>query len=156
MKAIQHVERDHIRKIPEFRVGDTVRIHVQVVEGDKVRAQVFQGTVLARSGGGLRETFTVRKVSGGVAVERIFPLHSPTVVKIERTREGKVRRAKLTYMRDRKGKSARISGRDISQAVIAEEAARLEAEAAAEAAERAAETATPEVVAEPEAAAATE
>jgi len=148
MKAIQRVEREHLKKIPEFRVGDTVRVHVQVIEGDKVRAQVFQGTVLARSGGGLRETFTVRKVSGGVAVERIFPLHSPGVVKIERTREGNVRRAKLTYMRARKGKAARITGRDVSQAVIAEEAARLEAEAAAEAAARAPQV-TPEAADKP-------
>jgi large subunit ribosomal protein L19 len=80
------------------------------VEGDKVRNQIFQGAVIGRRGGGLRETFTVRKVSSNVAVERTFPLHSPSVVKIERIREGRVRRAQLTYMKARKGKTARISG----------------------------------------------
>jgi|GEM_PF-616677 len=149
MKSILRVEREHMKRIPYFSVGDTVRVHVQVVEGEKVRAQIFQGTVLARSGGGLRETFTVRKISGNISVERIFPLHSPSVVKIERTREGHVRRAKLNYMRDRKGKKARIAGRDVSQEAkaelekmareaAAEAAAKAEAEAAAKAATEAA------------------
>jgi large subunit ribosomal protein L19 len=112
MKALLRVERDFLKKrIPEFSVGDTVKVHVKVVEGDKVRNQVFQGTVIGRRGGGVRETFTVRKISSNVAVERTFPLHSPNVVKIERIREGKVRRAQLTYMRSRKGKQARIAGR---------------------------------------------
>jgi len=88
-----------------------VKVHVKVVEGDKVRNQIFQGTVIGRRGGGVRETFTVRKISSNVAVERTFPLHSPNVVKIERVREGRVRRAQLTYMRSRKGKQARIAGR---------------------------------------------
>ena len=112
MKALLRVERDFLKKrIPEFSVGDTIKVHVKVVEGDKVRNQVFQGTVIGRHGGGVRETFTVRKISSNVAVERTFPLHSPNVVKIERVREGRVRRAQLTYMRSRKGKQARIAGR---------------------------------------------
>ena len=112
MKALLRVERDFLKKrIPEFSVGDTVKVHVKVVEGDKVRNQIFQGTVIGRRGGGVRETFTVRKISSNVAVERTFPLHSPNVVKIERVREGRVRRAQLTYMRGRKGKQARIAGR---------------------------------------------
>src|SRR4029079_9957355 len=98
MKALLRVERDFLKKrIPEFSVGDTVKVHVKVVEGDKVRNQIFQGTVIGRRGGGVRETFTVRKISSNVAVERTFPLHSPNVVKIERIREGRVRRAQLTY-----------------------------------------------------------
>ena len=114
MKALLRVEREFMKdRIPVFSVGDTVKVHVKVVEGDKVRNQIFQGAVIGRRGGGLRETFTVRKVSSNVAVERTFPLHSPSVVKIERIREGRVRRAQLTYMRDRKGKMARITGRQV-------------------------------------------
>ncbi len=94
--------------IPEFHAGDTLDIHVRVVEGDKERIQVFQGVVLQRSGTGVNETVTVRKVSNGVGVERIFPIHSPAINKIERVREGKVRRAKLFYLRNRRGKAARI------------------------------------------------
>ena len=145
MREIQRVEREHMKQFPEFTSGDTVRVHVQVVEGEKVRTQVFQGMVLGRKGGGLRETFTVRKISGNVAVERIFPMHSPSIVKIEKVREGKVRRAKLTYMRGLKGKKARLSGRDMSAAEIAGQPDRelekpAEAEAAApEPAEAAAE-----------------
>ena len=92
-----------------FNPGDTLRVHVRIKEGDKERVQVFQGTVIGRRGGGLGETFTVRKVSGGVGVERIFPLHSPNIAKIERIREGQVRRAKLYYLRGLTGKSARIA-----------------------------------------------
>ncbi len=111
MKALLRVERDNMKKkSPEFSVGDTVRVHVKVIEGEKVRSQVFQGTVIGRRGGGLRETFIVRKISANIAVERIFPVHSPNVVKIERIRMGRVRRAQLTYMKDRKGKRARIAG----------------------------------------------
>jgi large subunit ribosomal protein L19 len=110
MKALMRVERENLKKkIPDFSVGDTVRVHVKVVEGDKVRNQIFQGTVIGRRGGGVRETFTVRKISSNIAVERTFPLHSPNVVKIERVRGGHVRRAQLTYMRGRKGKAARIA-----------------------------------------------
>ena len=94
--------------IPEFGAGDTVRIHVRVIEGDKERTQVFEGTVIQRKGSGIQETFTVRKISQGIAIERIFPLHSPRLAKIERMREGRVRRARLFYLRGRKGRAARI------------------------------------------------
>jgi len=111
MKALLRVERDNMKKkVPEFSVGDTVRVHVKVIEGEKVRSQVFQGTVIGRRGGGLRETFIVRKISANIAVERLFPIHSPNVEKIERIRKGRVRRAQLNYMKERKGKRARIAG----------------------------------------------
>ncbi len=97
--------------LPDFRPGDTVAVHYRVVEGDKERTQVFEGVVIKRQGSGINETFTVRKVSGGIGVERIFPLHSPNIQKIEHKRMGKVRRAKLYYLRERKGKSARIAER---------------------------------------------
>ena len=97
--------------IPEFRAGDTVKVHVKVVEGTRSRVQVFQGVVIRRQGGGVRETFTVRKVSFGVGVERTFPLHSPVIDKIEVASRGIVRRAKLYYLRDRRGKAARIRER---------------------------------------------
>ncbi|MGC8762757.1 MAG: 50S ribosomal protein L19 [Acidobacteriota bacterium] len=106
---IRAVEQGALRTdIPEFKAGDTVRVHVKVREGEKERIQVFQGVVVARKHGGIRETVTVRKISGGVGVERIFPLHSPILDKIERVSEGKVRRAKLYYLRNLKGKKARI------------------------------------------------
>ena len=94
--------------LPDFRAGDTVKVHVKVVEGNKTRIQVFQGVVIGRQGAGVRETFTVRKVSYGVGVERTFPVHSPSVAKIEVLRKGDVRRAKLYYLRDRVGKAAKI------------------------------------------------
>ncbi|MGH2772017.1 MAG: 50S ribosomal protein L19 [Actinomycetota bacterium] len=94
--------------LPEFRAGDTVKVHVRVVEGNRVRVQLFQGIVIARQGSGVRETFTVRKVSFNVGVERMFPVHSPTVAKIEVVSRGDVRRAKLYYLRSRSGKSARV------------------------------------------------
>ncbi len=94
--------------IPEFKAGDTVKVHVRVIEGEKERIQIFQGTVLERSGNGINEMFTVRKVSAGVGVERIFPLHSPRIAKIETVRRGKVRRAKLFYLSQLHGKAARI------------------------------------------------
>jgi large subunit ribosomal protein L19 len=94
--------------VPDFAAGDTVKVHVRVVEGQKERIQVFQGVVIARSGSGVRETFTVRKVSYGVGVERTFPLHAPTIAKIEVASRGDVRRAKLYYLRDRVGKAAKI------------------------------------------------
>jgi large subunit ribosomal protein L19 len=112
MNQLQQVETPYLRQTtPEFRPGDTVRIHVRVVEGDKERIQMFQGVVIARRGDGTRETFTVRKISGGIGVERIFPLHSPNVDKIEVLRQGKVRRAKLYYLRQLRGKAARIEER---------------------------------------------
>ena len=94
--------------LPQFRSGDTLRIHVRVREGEKERIQIFEGDVIQRKGSGIQETFTVRKVTQGVAVERIFPLHSPRIARIENIRRGKVRRARLFYLRPRKGKAARI------------------------------------------------
>ncbi len=97
--------------IPEFRAGDTLKVHVRVVEGNRSRIQVFQGVVIRRQGGGIRETFTVRKVSFGVGVERTFPVHTPVVEKIEVLTRGDVRRAKLYYLRDLRGKAAKIKER---------------------------------------------
>jgi large subunit ribosomal protein L19 len=94
--------------VPEFRAGDTLAVHVRVIEGDKERIQVFQGVCIKIKGGGINETFTVRKISNGVGVERIFPLHSPRLAKIDVVRRGRVRRAKLYYLRNLKGKAARI------------------------------------------------
>ena len=109
MKRIAQIEKKYLREhTPEFRSGDTVKVHVLIKEGDKERIQVFQGDVISRRGGGTAETFTVRKISDGIGVERVFPLHSPNVAKIERVRQGSVRRSKLYYMRDLTGKSARI------------------------------------------------
>ncbi len=99
--------------VPDFRTGDTVRVHYQVIEGDKVRVQIFEGTVIARRGGGIDETFMVRKISGGVGVERVFPLNSPRIAKIEITRHGKVRRSKLFYLRKKTGRAARIKERRV-------------------------------------------
>ncbi|MDR0342408.1 MAG: 50S ribosomal protein L19 [Nocardiopsaceae bacterium] len=110
--AIADLERAQIRSdIPDFRPGDTLRVHVRVVEGNRSRIQVFQGVVIRRQGGGARETFTVRKVSYGVGVERTFPLNSPSIDKIEVATRGRVRRAKLYYLRSRRGKAARIRER---------------------------------------------
>src|ERR1051325_9944563 len=97
--------------IPTFRAGDTLKVHARVVEGNRSRIQVFQGVVIRRQGGGLRETFTVRKVSFGVGVERTFPLHAPTIDRLEVVSRGRVRRAKLYYLRERRGKRARIRER---------------------------------------------
>ena len=103
------VEASQLREgLPSFSPGDTIKVHVKVKEGDKERIQVFQGVVIARRGGGNREMFTVRKVSGGVGVERQFPLYSPSIDKIEVARHGRVRRAKLYYLRNLRGKAARI------------------------------------------------
>jgi large subunit ribosomal protein L19 len=115
MDPIGGIDAAGLKKdVPEFRPGDRVRVHVRVVEGDKSRIQVFEGDVVGRrSGNGLRATFTVRKISGGVGVERIFPLHSPVVEKIEVVRQGKVRRAKLYFLRERAGKRARIQERGV-------------------------------------------
>lgn len=112
MSLLANVERPYLKDdVPEFRAGDTVKVHVRVVEGKKERIQIFQGVVIARKGGGTRETFTVRKISGGIGVERVFPLHSPIIDKIEVNRRGKVRRAKLYYLRELRGKAARIEER---------------------------------------------
>ena len=112
MIELQQVELPYLKTdVPEFRAGDNVRVHVRVIEGEKERIQVFQGVVIGRRGGGTRETFAVRKISGGVAVERVFPLHSPTIAKLEVVRQGRVRRAKLYYLRNLRGKAARINER---------------------------------------------
>ena len=109
MNRTDLVEKPRLRDdLPDFRPGDTVKVHVRVVEAGRERIQVFQGVVIRRRGGGLRETFTVRKVSFGVGVERTFPLHSPTIAKIDIANRGDVRRAKLYYLRQRRGKAARI------------------------------------------------
>ena len=109
MRKLDGVVADQFRDdIPAFRAGDTVKVHVKVIEGSRSRIQVFQGIVIARQGSGIGETFTVRKVSFGVGVERTFPLHAPTIDKIEVDRRGDVRRAKLYYLRGLRGKAARI------------------------------------------------
>jgi large subunit ribosomal protein L19 len=108
-EKIQSVEAGGLRAdLPVFKAGDTIRVHVKVREGEKERLQVFQGVVIARKHGGIRETITVRKISNGVGVERVFPLHSPIVDKVELVSQGKIRRAKLYYLRALKGKKARI------------------------------------------------
>ena len=120
MNITDLVERSHLRKgIPAFRPGDTVKVHVRVVEGNRERVQVFQGVVIRRSGGGLRETFTVRKISFGVGVERTFPVHSPSIAKLEVVQRGHVRRAKLYYLRELRGKKARIKERRVDEAKLA-------------------------------------
>ncbi len=109
MKSTDLVDNQYIRTdVPDFASGDEVKVHVKVVEGNKERVQVFQGNVIARSGSGVAETYTVRKISYGVGVERTFPVHTPTVAKLEVVKRGDVRRAKLYYLRDRVGKAAKI------------------------------------------------
>ncbi len=109
MDWVKMVEARELReKPPTFAVGDTVKVHVKVREGEKERIQVFEGMVIARRGGGVNASFTVRKISDGVGVERIFPLHSPILDRVEVVRQGRVRRAKLYYLRERRGKAARI------------------------------------------------
>ncbi len=111
-EIIRKIQQDYMKDdIPEFRAGDTVRVHVKVVEGQRERIQVYEGVVIKRRGSGVNATYTVRKISYGVGVERTFPLHSPKVEKIELVRRGKVRRSKLYYLRDRVGKAARIKER---------------------------------------------
>jgi large subunit ribosomal protein L19 len=109
MNTLDALDADSLRAdIPDFRPGDTVKVHVRVVEGNRSRIQVFQGVIIRRQGGGIRETFTVRKVSFGVGVERTFPVHTPVVEKIEVVTRGDVRRAKLYYLRELRGKAAKI------------------------------------------------
>ena len=109
MNTLDSIESAYLRDdIPEFAPGDTVKVHVRVIEAGKERVQVYEGVVIARSGSGARETFTVRKISFGVGVERIFPVHAPIIAKVEVIRRGDVRRAKLYYLRDRVGKATRI------------------------------------------------
>jgi large subunit ribosomal protein L19 len=120
MNETQLIERSFLRTdIPAFRPGDTVKVHVRVVEGNRERIQVFQGVVIRRQNAGLRETFTVRKISFGVGVERTFPIHSPSIAKLEVIQHGRVRRAKLYYLRDLRGKKARIKERRIDDAKLA-------------------------------------
>ena len=112
MQSLDHLDSASLRDdVPDFRPGDTIKVHVRVVEGTRSRVQIFQGVVIRRHGGGVRETFTVRKVSFGVGVERTFPLHSPIYERIELVSRGDVRRAKLYYLRDLRGKAAKIKQR---------------------------------------------
>ena len=111
MDAIKAISQDSLKKqVPAFSIGDTVRVDVNIREGERERIQQFEGTVIARKGSGVSETFTVRRVSYGVGVERVFPLHSPNVKAIQVVRRGRVRRAKLYYLRDRVGKAAKVKG----------------------------------------------
>ena len=131
MNKTDLVDAPYLRTdLPEFRPGDTVKVHVRVVEAGRERIQVFQGVVIRRQGGGLQETFTVRKISFGVGVERTFPLHSPSIGKLEVVSRGHVRRAKLYYLRERRGKKARIRERRLGEDELAAIAA-AEAERAA-------------------------
>ena len=115
MNIIEQLNREQIarlgKQIPDFQPGDTLQVNVKVVEGERTRVQAYEGVCIARSGGGLNESFTVRKISYGEGVERVFPIHSPMIDSIKVVRRGKVRRAKLYYLRDRRGKSARIAER---------------------------------------------
>src|SRR5271157_6101300 len=127
MHPTETIDRDSLRTdIPDFRPGDTVKVHVRVVEGNRERVQVFQGAVIRRQGGGVRETFSVRKISFGVGVERTFPVHSPIIAKIEVATLGDVRRAKLYYLRERSGKAAKIKERRVPRGKA--DAAETEAE----------------------------
>ena len=109
MDALKIIAQDSMKaEAPQFNVGDTVKVHVKITEGDKSRIQVFEGTVIAKKHGGINETFTVRRVAHGCGIERVFPVHTPAVDKVEVVRYGKVRRAKLYYLRDRVGKAAKV------------------------------------------------
>ena len=142
MDIIAQIDAEQIKKlnptIPEFSPGDTVIVNVKVKEGERTRVQAYEGVCIARNGGGINESFTVRKISYGEGVERVFPIYSPMIDSIKVVRRGKVRRAKLYYLRDRRGKSARIAEK---QETSAEKAARVEAKAAKKAKEKAAKTA---------------
>ena len=113
MNVIDSITKEYMKSdIPDFNVGDTVKVHIKIKEGNRERIQIFEGFVLKRQNGGISETFTVRKISNGVGVEKTFPLHSPKIEKIEVVRKGDVRRAKLNYMRQRTGKSAKIKTKE--------------------------------------------
>lgn len=113
-EIIRQIEMDHMRyDIPEFRAGDTISVHIRLIEGEKERIQVFKGTVIRVRGSGTNRTFTVRKVSDGIGVERTFPMHSPSIEKIEVVDRGKVRQSRIYYLRDRKGKAARIKSKNL-------------------------------------------
>ena len=165
--VIENLERAQLRRVPQFGAGDRVRVHFQVIEGTRRRTQVFEGVVIKRQGHGARETFTVRKQSFGVGVERTFPLHSPKIEKIDVAARGDVRRAKLYYLRERVGKRARVRERrytgpeqSVTPGLLHDPVAALEAEAQAAAEEAEAEEAPaeeePAADAEPEAEASTE
>jgi large subunit ribosomal protein L19 len=164
--VIESLERQQLRRVPDFQPGDRVRVHFQVVEGSRRRTQVFEGVVIKRQGEGVRETFTVRKHSFGVGVERTFPLHSPKIERIEVAARGDVRRAKLYYLRGRVGKRARVrerryAGPEATEVVEAEAAAAADAEVPGDAVDQqaldeAAEAAGTEAEGETEAAAAAE
>lgn len=112
MDVIRAIEQEYIKSdVPAFKVGDTVKVHLKIKEGNRERIQIFEGFVLKRQNGGLGETFTVRRIASGVGVEKTFPLHSPKIDRIELVREGKIRRAKLNYMRERRGKAAKIKSK---------------------------------------------
>ncbi len=112
MDALKIIEQDSMKsEIPQINIGDTVKVHVKITEGDKSRIQVFEGTVIAKKHGGINETFTVRRVAHGCGIERVFPVHSPSVDKVEIVRTGVVRRAKLYYLRDRVGKAAKVKAK---------------------------------------------
>lgn len=109
MDALKLIASDSLKaEVPQFSIGDTVRVHVKIREGERERIQMFEGTVIAKKGSGVSETFTVRRVSYGVGVERVFPIHSPNVAKVDIIRRGRVRRSKLYYLRDRVGKAAKV------------------------------------------------
>ena len=139
MNRLQRLEQTFpTNPVSEFEIGETVRVHVKVIEGEKERVQVFEGVVIARKGSKISETFTVRKISYGVGVERVFPVNSPNIAKIDVIRKGKVRRAKLYYLRDKKGKQAKVAERDFfrtaskPKAVKREPAATASSDASAE------------------------
>ena len=112
MEALNIIAKDSLKpQVPTFEIGDTVKVHVRITEGEKSRIQLFEGTVIAKKHGGIHETFTVRRVSHGVGVERVFPIHCPSVVNVEIVREGRVRRAKLYYLRHKVGKAARVKSK---------------------------------------------
>ena len=163
MNIIQEIEQAEAasiaakRKVPKFEAGDTLKVHVRVTEGNRTRVQVYEGVCIGRKGGGINESFTVRKISYGEGVERVFPVYSPLVEKIEVVRRGDVRRAKLYYLRDRRGKSARIAEATNVRAKALNDADRrdvADAKAAAEAEKQAAKTAAAEAKAAEEAEAA--
>ncbi len=135
MNRLERIQQSFVKpSAPSFEIGDTVRVHVKVVEGEKERIQVFEGAVIARKGLLNTETFTVRKVSYGVGVERIFPIHSPIVTRVEVMRQGKVRRAKLYYLRGKKGKFAKVEDREVVASPKAKSGVARKVEAPAEAA----------------------
>lgn len=140
MNRLQRLEQTYpTNTLPDFEIGDNVKVHVKVIEGEKERVQVFEGTVIARKGKKFSETFTVRKISYSVGVERIFPVNSPNIAKVEVVRKGKVRRAKLYYLRDKIGKKAKVAEREYSRVVKDKAKAKAKAAPAAAASEPAAD-----------------